>query len=230
MAAPDPFNSAGGYTVGIPPLPIIAANGDITAGNISADNLELTSSIRAGGDIYGNTFYGNFAGAISGGLTVPGLSTQVLFNTNGNADASPNFTFNAATNILTVINGSITSNTYVLGTGVNQFSTTKAIQVTTSSTTSDQILTTIQANTVCSMDYVIIATNPVANYRQTSKIMATILNGDVGYYEYGTIDVPQSSPGVADFKVGYAGGNVNLTVTPYTNSVNYKIMITSYKE
>jgi hypothetical protein len=230
MAAPDPFNSAGGYTVGIPPLPIIAANGDITAGNISADNLELTSSIRAGGDIYGNTFYGNFAGAISGGLTVPGLSTQVLFNTNGNADASPNFTFNAATNILTVINGTIASNTINVGTGQNQFSSTRAVIVTTSSTTPDQILITTQANTVCGMDYVIIATDPVGNNRQASKIMATVMNGDVGYYEYGTIDVPQSSPGVADFKVSYAGGNVNLTSTPYTNSVNYKIMITSYKE
>jgi len=230
MAAPDPFNSAGGYTVGIPPLPIIAANGDITAGNIAGDNLNLTSTIRAGGDIYGNTFYGNFAGAISGGLTVPGLSTQVLFNTNGNADASPNFTFNAATNILTVINGTIASNTINVGIGQNQFSSTRAVIVTTSSTTPDQILITTQANTVCGMDYVIIATDPVGNNRQASKIMATVMNGDVGYYEYGTIDVPQSSPGVADFKVSYAGGNVNLTSTPYTNSVNYKIMITSYKE
>ena len=230
MAAPDPFNSAGGYTVGIPPLPIIAANGDITAGNISGDNLNVTSSIHAGGDIYGATFYGNFAGAISGGLTVPGWTTQVLFNTNGNADASQNFTFNASTNVLKVDNGSITANAFTLGTGVNQFSTTQSIRVNTNVTTPDQILTTIQANTVCGIDYTIIATNPVANYRQTSKIMATVLNGDVGYYEYGTIDVPQSSPGVADFKVSYTGGNVNLTVTPYTNSVNYKIMITNYKE
>ena len=96
MAAPDPFNSVGGYTVGIPPLPIISANGDITAGNISGDNLNITSDIHAGGNIYGTTFFGTFAGAISGGLTVPGLTTQVLYNTNGDnpkynlpADRSP---------------------------------------------------------------------------------------------------------------------------------------------
>jgi hypothetical protein len=230
MAAPDPFNSAGGYSVGIPPLPIVAANGDVTAGNISGDNLNVTSTIRAGGDVYGNTFYGKFAGSISGGLTVPGLTTQILFNTNGNADASQNLTFNASTNVLKVDNGSVTANAFTLGTGVNQFSTTQSLRVNTNVTTPDQILTTIQANTVCGIDYTIIATDPIANNRQTSKIMATILNGDVGYYEYGTIDVPQSSPGVADFKVAYTGGNVNLTVTPYTNSVNYKIMITNYKE
>jgi hypothetical protein len=230
MAAPDPFNSVGGYTVGIPPLPIIAANGDITAGSISGDSLTVTSDIRAGGDVYGSTFYGSFAGTISGGLTVPGLTTQVLFNTNGNADASQNLTFNASLNTLTVKNGFITSNAFVLGTGLNEFSTTKAFRATTNSNAPDQILTTIDANTVCSMDYTIIATDPVANIRQTSKLMATILQGEVGYYEYGTIIVPQTSSGVADFKVGYSGGNVNLTVTPLTSGVSYKIMITSYKE
>lgn len=230
MALPDPFNSVGGYTVGIPPLPIVAANGDITAGNISGDNLNITSNIHAGGDIYGTTFYGNFAGAISGALTVPGLTTQILFNTNGNADASQNFTFNASTNTLTVKNGSIASNAYTLGTGINEFSTTTVLHVTTNSTTPDQILSTIQANTVCSIDYTIIATDPVANNRQTSKLMATVLGSEVGYYEYGTIDVPQSSPGVADFKVTYNSGNVNLTVTPITNVVNYRILITNYKE
>ena len=230
MALPDPFNSVGGYTVGIPPLPVISANGDITAGNISGDRLNITSDIHTGGDIYGSVFYGTFAGAISGALTVPGTTTQVLFNTNGNADASQNFTFTGSTNSLVVKNGSISANTFTLGTGINEFSSTTTLHVTTINTSPDQILTTISAATVCSMDYIIIATDPIQNYRQTSKIMATILNGEVGYYEYGTIDVPQSSPGVADFKVGYNSGNVNLTVTPYSSSVNYKIMVTSYKE
>jgi len=236
MAAPEPFNSVGGYTVGIPPLPIISANGNISAGNISADNLTITSNVavggdvRATGDIYGDTFYGKFDGAISGQLNVPGLSTQILYNTNGNADASQNLTFNASTNTLTVLNGSMTANSITLGTGQNQFNTSTVFRLTTSSTTPDQILNTVNAATVCSMDYMIIATDPVASRRQTSKIMATILDGNVEYYEYGTIQVPNTSPGVADLKVAYVGGNVNLTVTPLTNNVNYKIMITSYKE
>jgi hypothetical protein len=230
MAAPDPFNSVGGYTVGIPPLPIIAANGDITAGNISGDNLFATSDVRAGGNMYADTFYGKFSGAISGSLTVPGLTTHVLYNVNGAAAASQNFTYNAATSTLTVNNGIISSNAFVLGAGTNEFSTTKSFRATTGSTIPDQILTTIVANTVCGMDYTIIATDLVGNTRQTSKIMATIYKQEVGYYEYGTLDVPQSSGGVADFKVAYSGGNINLTVTPLSNNVDYKIMITSYKE
>lgn len=230
MAAPDPFNSVGGYTVGIPPLPIISANGDVTAGNISGDNLNVTSDIHAGGNIYGATFFGTFSGGISGALTVPGITTQVLYNTNGNADASQNFTFNASTNTLTVKNGSIASNSYVLGTGVNEFSTTTRYNLTTSSTAPDQILTTINASTICAIDYTIIATDPIQNYRQTSKLMGTIITSIVEYYEYGTIRVPSTSPGVADFKLVYSGGNINLTVTPFTSSVSYKIMATSYKE
>ena len=230
MAAPDPFNSAGGYTVGIPPVPVIAANGDISTHNIFVDNINVTSNLIAGGNVYADTFHGTFAGQISGGLTVPGSTTEIVFNTDGTADASANFTFNKILNILTVNNGTIRANAFTLGTGINQFSTTQTFRMTTVTTSADQILTTVMANTVCSMDYTIIATDPVANNRQTSKLMATVLNGDVGYYEYGTIDVPQNSPGVADFKVGYANGNVNLTVTPYTTTVNYRIMVTSYKE
>jgi hypothetical protein len=80
------------------------------------------------------------------------------------------------------------------------------------------------------MDYTITATDPISHNRQMSKLMAVVLNGNVEYYEYGTIDVPYSSPGVATFKVAYSLGNVNLTVTPVTSTVNYKIMLTSYKE
>jgi len=232
MAAPDPFNSVGGYTVGIPPLPIIAANGDITtSGTVTANEINCSTDIRTANTVYATSFVGSFTGTISGGVTAPGYSTYVLFNTTGTVDANQNFTFNKATNTLTVTNGKITANTFTLGTGVNEFSSTTVLHVVTATTSADQILTTADATTVCSMDYTIIATTTASPYyRQTSKIMATILNGDVGYYEYGTIDVPQSSPGVADFKVVYNSGSINLIVTPVIPNVNYKIMVTSYKE
>jgi hypothetical protein len=232
MAAPDPFNSVGGYTVGIPPLPIIAANGDIsTSGDISANSINCLTDIRTANTVYATSFVGTFTGTISGGVTAPGFSTYILFNTTGTVDASQNCTFNKATNTFNV-NGTIKSNSYTLGSGVNEFSTTTALYVTTNTNNPDQILTTISATSVCSMDYTIIATTTTSPYyRQTSKIMATVLSGDVGYYEYGTINVPQSSPGVADFKVGYYNGNINLTVSPTVSTViSYKIMVTSYKE
>jgi len=232
MALPDPFNSVGGYTVGIPPLPIIATNGDINSpGTITANAINVTTDIRAANTVYASSFVGTFTGTISGGVTAPGYSTYILFNTAGTVDANQNCTFNKATNTFSITNGRILANSYTLGTGINEFSTTTALHMVTSTTSTDQILTTVDATTVCSMDYMIIATTTTSPYyRQTSKIMATSLNGDVGYYEYGTIDVPQNSPGVADFKVVYNNGNINLTVTPSTTNVNYKIMITSYKE
>ena len=94
----------------------------------------------------------------------------------------------------------------------------------------NQNLHRIPASSISSIDYTIIATDNTANARQTSKLFASVLGTEVGYFEYGTIDVPMTSPGVGDFKVVYDSGNVVLTVSPIPNNlVNYKIMITSYK-
>jgi hypothetical protein len=118
-----------------------------------------------------------------------------------------------------------------LGSGLNEFCTSTIVFATTQSAGADQVLHRSLVNTLSSVDYTIIATDVINNYRQTSKLFAGVLGTDVGYFEYGTIDVPQISPGVGDFKVTYIDGNVSLTVTPVVSTlVNYKIMITSYKE
>ena len=88
-----------------------------------------------------------------------------------------------------------------------------------------------RSSSICSVDYTIIATDGTGNVRQTSKLFASVLGTEVGYFEYGTIDVPAESPGVGDFRVQYDSGNVLLVVTPMSsNLTTYKIMITSYKE
>jgi hypothetical protein len=104
---------------------------------------------------------------------------------------------------------------------------------TTVSSAPEQVLHSIPANTICSVDYTVIATDAIGMNRQTSKLFGTILGTEVGYYEYGSIDVPEIGPGVGDFKILYDAGtsSVTLVVTPVTsNLVDYKIMITSYKE
>jgi hypothetical protein len=65
--------------------------------------------------ITANVFYGTFQGNISGNLTVPGSNTQVLYNQNGNAGASSAFTFDYASNVLTLV-GNVSAN-YYLGNG-----------------------------------------------------------------------------------------------------------------
>ena len=59
-------------------------------------------------------FIGNVVGNISGNITVPGANTEVLFNDAGLAGASNAFTFNKASNVLTV-NGNISSLNATLG-------------------------------------------------------------------------------------------------------------------
>ena len=101
-------------------------SGNISAGNIATGNISATGASQAGsystaGNVIGNNinsagvvsatgniitagyFVGNFAGNITGNLVVPGSNTQVLFNTNGNADAVGGMTYNKGTNTFVVL-------------------------------------------------------------------------------------------------------------------------------
>jgi len=227
--AVDPFNSVGGYTVGIPPMPLVSETGVITApsatiGNINANNITATGNIEA------TLFKGSFEGTISGTLVVPGSSTEVLFNDGGNAGANYGFTFDSTAQLVT-ISGDLVANSFTLGSGPNEFSTSSVMFSVTTSAAPTQVLHTQAQGLISSVDYTIIATDTVLNIRQTSKLIASVLGSEVGYFEYGTIDVPFESPGVADFKVENISGNVVLTVQPNTSHrTTYKIMVTSYKE
>jgi hypothetical protein len=63
-------------------------------------------------------FVGNFLGNVTGNFVVPGSNTQVVFNTNGNADAVGGFTYNKGANLLTVL-GNINAQDNVLTPVVN---------------------------------------------------------------------------------------------------------------
>lgn len=83
----EPFNSLGGFSVNIPPIQVVDANGNIVSnfnnlsGNVSANK------------IYANNFY--YAnGQPFGGNTLPGGSnTQLQYNANGTFAGIPNVTF-----------------------------------------------------------------------------------------------------------------------------------------
>lgn len=229
--AVDPFNSVGGYTVGIPPIPIIDENGNLTVVQANIGNVYISGDQVVTGNITANVFSGTFEGNISGNIVVPGQDTQVIFNNLGQAGADSGFTYDYANTRTVTVQNDFVANSITIGAGQNEFATTRVVMYTTASTAPDQILHQLIANTISSVDYVIIATDSVGNNRQITKLFAGVLGTDVGYYEVGSIDVPQLGPGVGDFKVVYNTGNVVLTVTPVTASlVNYKVMVTSYKE
>jgi len=96
--ASEPFNSVGGYTVGIPPVPVVNDTGTVV-GNVNTDyvlaNTVLTNNLR----------YAN------GQSFIPGANTQLLFNNNLCLGASANLTFNSTTNYLTTTNINVTGGT-----------------------------------------------------------------------------------------------------------------------
>lgn len=222
----DPFNSAGGYTVGIPPIQIVDSHGNVTVPKANIATLEIGEATSSG-NITAPNFIGNIVGNISGNIALLGPHNSVVYNQDGIALGSDQFTYDSTTNEVTV-KGDLITNTITIGANNNEFSTTSTLYAVTTSAAADQVLHSIQANTISSIDYMIIATDRTANTRQTSKLIASILGTDVGYYEYGTIDM---NGGVGDFKVVHNTGNIELTVTPMVaHNTDYKIMITSYKE
>ena len=230
MAA-DPFNSKSGYTVGIPPYTVIDANSNVYANSATVGgNLIVAGNANITGTMTASLIKGTFDGNISGNIAVPGANTDVLFNLNGNVGASTYFTFDSTAKLVT-IDGDLVANSITLGSANNQCSTQRVFFATTTSNAPGQILYSIDANLIISIDFTIIATDAVANNRQTSKLFASILGTEVGYYEIATIDVPYLGPGVGDFVVSYNSGNVQLTVQPVTsNLVDYRIMVTQYKD
>lgn len=91
MAA-ELFNSLGGYSVGIPPVPVIDLTGNVTAESIRTNHLLYSN---------GSPYVVPFAAA--------GNTTEVQYNQSGVAAASPNFTFDSTANLLTAENMTVTT-------------------------------------------------------------------------------------------------------------------------
>ena len=101
--------------------PNITSVGTLTSLTVTANtntgNLLTTGIVSATGNIStAGYFLGNFQGNISGNITVPGANTQVIYNNNGQANASAGFTFNAGTNALAVTGNTTSGNLLSTGT------------------------------------------------------------------------------------------------------------------
>ena len=119
----EPFNSVGGYTIGIPPIPVINENGVATLNGLQVSGLSNLGSVGnviiLGGD---NGYFlqtdgegrltwapgGNGGG---GNGSPGGANTQVQFNDEGNFGGDAGFTYNSVTNVLSV-SGNIVANNF----------------------------------------------------------------------------------------------------------------------
>lgn len=102
MSSSEPFNTLGGYSVGIPPELVIDETGNIV-NNVNAPSSNVTAN-----RIFANTYL--YANGQPLSIGASGSNTQVQYNNNGLLGASSAFTFNSATNLLTVTKLQVGSN------------------------------------------------------------------------------------------------------------------------
>lgn len=102
MSSSEPFNTLGGYSVGIPPELVIDETGNVV-NNVNAPNANVTAN-----RVFANAFLYANGNPLSIGAS--GSNTQVQYNNNGLLGASSAFTFNSATNLLTVTKLQVGSN------------------------------------------------------------------------------------------------------------------------
>lgn len=100
----QPFNSLGGFSVGIPEIVVVDSNGNVvtnvfTSGNVAANAVYTDHYYFANGQ--------PFTGG--GNATAAGSNTQVQFNNDPLLGASPNFTFDKDSNTLTVLGNIVTT-------------------------------------------------------------------------------------------------------------------------
>jgi hypothetical protein len=98
----EPFNTLGGYSVGIPPELVIDANGNVV-NNVNAPNANVTAN-----RIFANAYL--YANGQPLSIGASGSNTQVQYNNAGLLGASSAFTFNSATSLLTVTKLQVGSN------------------------------------------------------------------------------------------------------------------------
>ena len=123
----EPFNSVGGYTIGIPPTPVINENGVATLNGLQVTGLANLGSVGnviiLGGengyflqtDGEGRLTWAPASGGNGGNGNPGGANSQVQFNNAGTFGGDAGFTYDNITNVLTV-SGNIVSNNFI-GTG-----------------------------------------------------------------------------------------------------------------
>jgi hypothetical protein len=105
------------YTAAQPNITTVGTLSSLSvSGNVAGGNLVVNNNANIVNDLtVGGTIFGTFAGNITGNLVVPGSNTQVIYNNNGNAAASANFTFNSATNQMSVTGNIVGGNVSTTG-------------------------------------------------------------------------------------------------------------------
>lgn len=205
MAA-ESFNSLGGYSVGIPPTPVINSNGSATFTSVTVSGQSTLGPVGnvhiLGGE---NGYYlqtdgtGNLTWAAGGGSnggngSPGGANSQVQFNDNGNFAGDAGFTYDKVNNVLSVT-GNIVSYQYIASGNITAANANLGNAVVANYFLGDGSLLTGVAKAT--------SADSVAN--GTSNVNIPVINGNA------TISV---------------GGNANVVVVTRTGLVSSNLTIT----
>ena len=222
----EPFNSVGGYTIGIPPTPVINENGVATLNGLQVSGLSNLGSVGnviiLGGD-NGYFLQTDGEGRLTwapggnggGGNGSPGGSnTQVQYNNAGNFGGDAGFTYNSINNVLSV-SGNIVSNNFI-GTGNITIASINANGNITANYLigNGSQLTGITATTANFANY---AGNVTVSSQPNITSVGTLTSLSVaGNVTAGNANLGNSA--VANFFTGRFYGNANTAGTVTTNA------------
>lgn len=185
-------------------------------GNIGAGNISATGNVVTDG-----FFIGNFQGNISGNIVVPGLNTQVLFNNNGNAGASADFTFNDATNVMSVAGNIVATNIAGSGTALSNITGANVTGVVAQATQAGTANVAAVANSVAGAN----VSGVVAQATQAAT--ANVANSVAGANVTGVV-AQATQAATANVANSVAGANVTGVVAQATqaNAANTAVTVT----
>lgn len=219
---------------------IANANANINFAVAADVNLGSVANLTISGGVNGYVLSTDGAGNLSwtagggGGNGTPGGSnTQIQYNDVGTFGGSPFFTFNEATNTVTVA-GNLVANTVIMGSGAYRFSYSNVYAATTTSTSPNQTIYSVPAEDIAGIDFTVITTDSLGVSRQISKLSSVVLGTSLNYNDTSTMAVNNY---LSDFNISYDPGNVLvppqivLSVTPTTaNLLTHKMQVTTYEE
>ena len=209
----------------------------VNSPNISmgpASNVHITGGLNGyvlTTDGLGNLSWQTGGGGGGGNGEPGGANMQIQYNNNGLFDASPYFTFDSDSHAVTVA-GNLIANSLQIGSGIYEFCTSEVYFASTVSSSPNQVLFSIPTASLSGVDFHIIATDTIANTRQSSKISSLYYAGTVQYTEYAGLQI---NGGVGEFDVTYNPGDIitppaiQLLVTPDTaDQIIYRMLITVF--
>ena len=210
----------------------LVAYGNVNFANSPNITFGSTANLHIPGGINGYFLQtdgsGNLSWAAGGaGGNYPGGSNRAIqFNNNGNFAGSNAFSFNSATNNVS-IDGNLIANTLTVGAGLFEFYRSNVYFVATNTITANQSLLAIPTTDLAGADFTIISNDTSANIRNIFKMSAIVLGNIVHYNETNTLVVNGNT---GYFQIVYDTGNMVLQFSPQSsNYMIHKMMVTTFK-